>query len=141
LGHGDASRRSSVVSLIAALVLSLPFYPILVFILGDSAEGGNATLVFVFVAPAIGWMILVAYIGRLWWTGWTSVWKIPLLVLMCLTFWLALLLFIKDFRRAMLPGRPRRPGSYCESCGAPWRASDARYCGRCGAARSEIATV
>jgi hypothetical protein len=136
-----AIRRSSVVSLIGALVLSTLFYPYLLFLFALSAEGDSAGwIVFVFGAPLVGWLILAAYIGRMWWKGWTRVWKIPVLGLMGAMFWPALfLLFSKGVRRALLPGRPWQPGGYCQDCGTPWP-PDARYCQQCGAARPQMTT-
>ena len=86
-------------------------------------------------------MILAAYIVRKWRRGRTSVWKIPLLVLMACLFWPALLLlFSQSIRRALLPGSPLHAGSNCVACGSPLP-SEAMYCPSCGAARTQAATV
>ncbi len=91
--HQEKTRRSSVAALIGALALSLPFYPYLVFVFALSAsDSGTGTVVAVFVVAAIGWVILAAYVVRKWLRGWTSVWKIPLVVLTACVFWPALLL-------------------------------------------------
>ena len=121
--HQEKIRRSSVAALIGALALSLPFYPYLLFVFALSASDsgtGTGTVVAIFVGAAIGWVILAAYVVRKWLRGWTSVWKIPLVVLTACLFWPALLLlFNQSIRRALLPGRPSEAAAYCVACGAP----------------------
>ena len=61
--HQEKTRRSSVAALIGALALSLPFYPYLVFVFALSAsDSGTGAVVAIFVVPAIGWVILAAYV-------------------------------------------------------------------------------
>lgn len=135
-------RRSSIASLIGALALSSPFYLYLAFLFALSAmDSGTGVLVFTFGAAAVGWLILAAYIVRKWRRGWTSLWKIPLLVLMACLFWPALfLLFNQSIRRALLPGRPSQAAAYCAACGSSLPA-DAMYCPSCGATRTQVARV
>ena len=137
--HQEKTRRSSVAALIGALALSLPFYPYLVFVFALSAsDSGTGAVVAIFVVPAIGWVILAAYVVRKWLRGWTSVWKIPLVVLTACVFWPALLLlFNQSIRRALLPGRPSEAAAYCVACGAPMP-GEALYCASCGAARAQM---
>ena len=140
--HPEKTPRSSAAGLIGALALSLPFYPYLLFLFALSAmDSGTGALVFIFGAAAVGWLILAGYIVRKWRRGWTSVWKISLLVLMACLFWPALLLlFSQSIRRALLPGRPGKAAAYCVACGCSLPA-DALYCPSCGAARTQVATV
>jgi len=108
------------------VALSTLFYPCLLFLFGLSAQDNSTgTVVFVFVAPAVAWLVLAAYIGWLWWKGWSRLWKVSVLGLIGGLFWPALfLLFNAGIRRALLPRRPRHPGGYCHRCGTPWSPDD-----------------
>ena len=140
--HHEQIHRSSIAGLIGALALSSPFYLYLAFLFALSAmDSGTGVLVFIFGAAAVGWLILAAYIVRKWRRGWTSLWKIPVLVMMACLFWPSLLLlFNQSIRRALLPGRPSQTAAFCVACGGPMP-GEAMYCPSCGAARTQVATV
>ncbi len=133
-------ERSSLADLIAALFLTLL---VCVYLFGitafavisqadidnrDVTDGDVATI---FIVPAVGGLVLVAFVITRWRSGWSCIWKAPMIVLIGGLFWPALFLLIsRSVRRGLLPTRPGHDGT-CSACGVTLMA-DALFCQSCG---------
>ena len=61
----EGSSRSSIKGLVGALVLALPLYPyLLLFFALAAMDSSTGAVIFVFVAAAVGWMILAWVIAE-----------------------------------------------------------------------------
>ncbi|MFL6051100.1 MAG: double zinc ribbon domain-containing protein [Gaiellales bacterium] len=133
-------QRSSLADLIAALVLTLLvgvyLFGLTAFAVFSQADidkrnvtdGDVAT---VFIVPAVGGLVLAAFVITRWRSGWSSIWKAPLIVLIGGVFWPALFLLISgSVRRGLLPTRRGHDGS-CSACGVTLM-PDAVFCQACG---------
>ena len=133
-------QRSSLADLVAALFLTLL---VGVYLFGltafavfsqadidnrDVSDGDIATL---FIVPVVGGLVLAAFVVSRWRSGWSSIWKAPLIVLIGGVCWPALFLLIsRSVRQGLLPTRPGHDGS-CSACGVTLM-PDALFCQSCG---------
>ena len=133
-------QRSSLADLVAALFLTLLvgvyLFGLTAFAVFSQADidnrnvsdGDIATL---FIVPVVGGLVLAAFVVSRWRSGWSSIWKAPLIVLIGGVFWPALFLLIsRSVRGGLLPTRPGHDGS-CSACGATLM-PDALFCQSCG---------
>ena len=138
----EGSSRSSIKGLVGALVLALPLYPyLLLFFALAAMDSSTGAVIFIFVASAVGWMILACVIANFRAEGLGECLEDPTAGDGEILFWPALLLlFRRSIRRAVLPGRPFRGAAYCVSCGSSIPA-EGRFCPSCGTAAVALSTT
>jgi hypothetical protein len=133
-------QHSSLADLIAALVLTLLvgvyLFGITAFAVASQAEIDNRNVsdgdvATIFIVPIVGGLVLAAFVISRWRSGWSCIWKAPMIVLIGGLFWPALFLLIsRSVRRGLLPTRSGHDGS-CSACGVTLMA-DALFCQSCG---------
>jgi hypothetical protein len=136
-------QRSSLPDLVAALFLTLL---VVVYLFGimafavisqadiDNRDVSDGDVATIFIVPIVGGLVLAAFVISRWRSGWSCIWKAPLIVLIGGLFWPALFLLIsRSVRQGLLPTRPGHDGS-CSACGVTLMA-DALFCQSCGTAQ------